>query len=171
MTGNLYERIDIDEEMFKAFLTNADIVALLTNTKDTPLPAKDLRYKRVFPYEHVPDTSIETGVYITFDTEVVDVPTSASKRIYLYVYVMCHQGMMNVDSAAAALMGIKDRGPRKKILAAKVDEVLNGLTNEDWVGKIQLIQTKIVTPAVGYIGDCLIYELLDFNRTGEKLYG
>lgn len=171
MTGNLYERIDIDEELLKAFLTNADIVALLTNTKDTPLPAKDLRYQRVFPYEHVPDTSIETGVYITFDTEVIEVPTSSSKRIYLYVYVMCHQGMMNVDSAAAALMGISNLGPRKKILAAKVDEVINGMTNEDWIGKVRLVETKLVTPAVGYCGDCLIYELLDFNRTGERLYG
>lgn len=171
MTGNLYERIDIDEEMFKAFLTNADIVALLTNAKDTPLPAKDLRYKKVFPYEHVPDTSIEAGVYITFDTEVVDVPTSTSKQIFLYVYVMCHQDMMNVDSPTAALMGIANRGTRKKILAAKVDEAINGLVNEDWIGKIQLIQTKLVTPAPGYCGDCLIYEIMDFNRVNERLHG
>lgn len=171
MTGNLYERIDIDEELIKAFLSNADIVALLTNEKGTPLPAKELRYKRVFPYEHVPDTSIEAASYITFDTEVIEAPTSASKRIYLYVYVMCHQGLMNVDSAAAALMGIRERGPRKKILAAKVDEVLNGMTNEDWIGKVRLVETKLVSPAAGYCGDCLIYELLDFNRTGERLYG
>ena len=170
MTGNLYERIDIDEEMFRTFLSNKSIVALLTNTSTTPIPAKDLRYKNVFPYEHVPDTSIETGVYITFDTEVIDVPTSASKRIYLYVYVMCHQSMMNVDSATAALMGIQDRGPRKKILAAKVDEAINGLVNEDWIGKINLVETKLVTPAPGYCGDCLVYEILDFNRVGERLY-
>lgn len=168
-TGFLYGTLDFEEEILKTLLTNEDIVALLVNQSGHQMPATDLRYKYVLPYEYIPDTSLETATYITFDSEVESVENHQVKTVLVYIYAFCHQSLMNVDAASAAKMGIKERGPRKKILGAKIDEAINGLVNTDWIGRVELLETKVFTPAKEYYGDCLTYRLHDFNIPTTRL--
>ena len=169
-TGFLYGMADIEEEILRVLLTGRDIVALITDEKDHVLPATDLRYTRVYPYEYVPETSLATATYVTFDTAVERVENHQVKSVLLYLYAFCHQSLMNVDAASAAKMGISERGPRKKILGAKIDEAIGGMVNTDWIGRVELVKTDVFTPAKEYYGDCLVYRLLDVNIPTTRLY-
>lgn len=167
----LSETINIKEELLRVFLHDGDIVALITNEKATALPALNLRYERIFPYEYVPETSTQTNNYITFDIEVIQNASAAVKKIRLYVYAFCHYKTMNVNTAAAKYMGISERGPRKDILSKKIDEALNGKVNNEWFSKLTLVKTTLFQPAKEYAGNCLIYEAETYNRIDEGIHG
>lgn len=170
--ANLYELTEIKEELLRTLLTNYDICALLTNEPVERLPALDLRYEHVFPYSHVPDTAMDARTYVTFEVYTKKCDNGAVKQVGIDVYVFSHYDLMNVDGATARALGIKEKGVRTDILAAKIDEVLNGRDGDPWYGLIQfdaLDPQAPIHPAEHYSGTRLSYIMFAPNRAGERV--
>ena len=67
-------------------LTNEKIVKLID--RDVSLEdAPSLAYKKVFPYEYIPDTVNNGDTFVCFDVDVLDVINKTFLNPTLYVWV------------------------------------------------------------------------------------
>lgn len=144
-------------KLFQLFLQDRDLVDLLTNTTTEALPAMELQYEQVFPYPWLDDTVTQVKSYLCFDVTVPRVNTAVVKDVYLHVWIFTHQQLMRTAT-----------GTRIDRIASTVDYLLNGSTNFG-LGKVDLKTLENITPAKGFYGRHLVYEVQDFNRICSKI--
>lgn len=145
------------ERMLKEFLSDREVVTLLTDDETHELPAKDLRYKQVFPYAWIDETVDEAKTFICFDVDVPEIATIAVKDCYMYVWIFTH-----------TKIAMTHRGVRVDLLASRIDELINGST-EYGFGKVKLVSALRFMPNSNYYGRVLKYYVQDWNRFGAKL--
>ena len=112
----LDEFFDYKNELMKTLCSNKDIVRLVTDSKDAPVPNYDLAYSQIFPFEFVPETVDDGMTFICFD---VDIPEVIDKTYYLpalYVWVFTHKSKMRLNEG----------GIRTDQLAVEINKELNG---------------------------------------------
>ena len=149
-------------------LSDRKIVNLVSNGTDCELPAKNLKWTRVFPFAYVPDVTEGANTYITYDVRVEGIDNPAVRKYVLTVNAFTHQDMQRFDDETGQRLGITDRGVRTDILAARIDECLNGEHGMGF-GKLKLVDMRPFTFAEKFHGQRLVYEVLGWNRSGEKL--
>lgn len=145
------------ERLLKTFLSDRELVTLITNNEEHPIPAKDLRYKTVFPYSWIDDTVTDASVFLCFDIDIPSTLTVAVKEMDIYVWTFCHYSLMRTDE-----------GTRVDRIANRVDELINGSTDFGF-GTLELQGVERINPARDYYGRMLTYRVKDFNRWGKYL--
>ena len=136
----------------KILCTNKSIVSLVTNEDNHSVPAHDLAYKYIYPYEWLPDT-IDTGhTFICFDVDIIEVPNRTMLVPYLYIWVFTHK----------SLLRLREGGARLDLIANEIDNELNG-NRLFGLGQLQLNQVTRFVPISNYQGRMLTYRTRDFN--------
>ena len=153
----LDEFFDYKNELMKTLCSNKDIVRLVTDSKDAPVPNYDLAYSQIFPFEFVPETVDDGMTFICFD---VDIPEVIDKTYYLpalYVWVFTHKSKMRLNEG----------GIRTDQLAVEINKELNG-SRYFGLGELDLYSVGRFSPITDYQGRVLTYSARDFNRGGTS---
>lgn len=156
------------ERLMEKLVYDADTMKVLTDQADINLPAKDEIYNTIYPWKKKPSTVLENKTFVTFEIEIPRTINCAANEYVLRVYVMVHDSNMIFDKAVATKLGLPDRGTRMDVLADKINYFLNGSTELGFT-KIELQAAPTFEPSDGYHGRMLEYQVLGWNRWGEKL--
>ena len=167
---HLSEISEYKQNLLTLFLRDPRIVSILKNEKANAddIPAFDLRYKQVFPWKHVVDTSEEARTFITFNISVPNCPTLAVADFTLYVWVFTHDSLMPFDKEASERTGVDKRGTRDDVLCQVIAEALNGNTDYGF-GKLELKKSDFFDAGKNYAGRYLDFKAQDYNRICKSL--
>ena len=151
--ANLEEFTEYKQTLMKAICTSDRIVELLKlNTDPVGIQWRDMRYKRIFPYNYVPYTIETAQTFICFTVTAPNVKDNLIAELRLTVYVFTHQDIMRTDS-----------GVRTDLLVSEIDKLLNGSTKYG-LGKVSLRACDVMqVPAQGYSGLYSVYTVKDFS--------
>lgn len=139
-------------KLMEDLCTDSDIVSLLTGDADHILPATDLIYKQMFPYEYIPDTEDKAHSFICFDVDIAKVDATLYTPV-LYIWVFCHRSSLRIPGG----------GVRPDELAAAVNKKING----SWkygLGTLDLDSATRFSPAQDFLGRVLTYETRDWYK-------
>lgn len=173
-------QIPVIKNNLLGILLNDDVlVKLLADTPNVTMPAYELRYTHVFPWEFTMGTTTDARAYITFETAIHSrsegglSPTNpGAVDVDLYVYAFCHDSIMRIDDAVAGRLGFDDpnmRGSRIDLMCARIDQLLNGRELSSF-GRFEFSDQQILNPlSTNYHGKCNIYNALNANRWGRRL--
>lgn len=166
--ANLKEVDLYKQKIIETLLSDDIVVQLLTNDPIHDVPAKDLVYVQVFPYDWMDVTSLTAQAYICLDIDIAGMKSNyAVKDCVMTVWVMCHQQAMSLrgtDNYDLSYTG----GTLRDKLADRIDYLLNG--HKDFgFGKVELSRAPRFDPGGRYYGRELIYSVQDYNRTPQKL--
>ncbi len=153
----LEEFFDYKNKFMRDLCCNKDIVALITDKKNSKVPNHTLAYSQVYPYEFVPETVDNGQTFICFDVDIAEVLNKTFYIPILYVWVFTHKSKMRLPTG----------GIRTDILASKIDEMLNG-SRFYGLGELDLRQVGRFSPITDYQGRVITYCAKDFNRIGSK---
>lgn len=148
----LEEFYDYKNQLMEDILTSEPIVKLLTDSKEVTIPAFDLAYTQVFPFEYVPNTVEHGNTFVCFD---VDIQKSANQTFYypiIYVWVFTHK----------SLMRLPEGGVRVDKIASEIAKKLCGSFMYG-MGALDLYSSKRFAPITDYQGKVLVFHALDFN--------
>ena len=151
----LRELFDYKNLIMKSLCSNADIVKLLTGKNDIVVPAHDLPYTQLYPFEFIPDTADDSRTYICFDVDIAKVPSKTFYDPVLYIWIVVHKSQMRLPEG----------GVRMDELASAIDEEFNR-SRYFGLGELQLSAVKRFTPLVDFLGRTLVYKAKDFNNPG-----
>lgn len=154
---NLQEFFDYKNQIMKELCCNADIVTLVTDNEDSPVPNHTLAYSQIFPYEFVPETVDNGQTFICFDSDIVEVVNKTFYVPVLYVWVFTHKSKMRLPEG----------GVRVDRLASEIDKALNG-SRYFGLGELDLDNVSRFSPITDYQGRVLTYYAKDFNRLASK---
>ncbi len=153
----LQELASDKEKLLRFFLSDQTLVDLIANDTNHAIPALDLRYAQVFPYHWLDNTVSEEKSYLCFSVTVPRVPSSVIKDVTMKIWLFSHGGIMRTS-----------KGPRIDLIAAAIDDILNGSTQFGF-GKVDLKSTREITPAKDFYGYEMVYEVQDFNRICARI--
>lgn len=128
------------------------IIQLLTGKSDPSLPATDLIYEQIFPYEFLPDTEDKAKSFICFDADITEV----GKTIYmpvLYIWVFCHKSSLRIPGG----------GVLPDELAKEVNKKING-SRLYGLGALDLYGVHRFSPADDFLGRVLTYKATDWYK-------
>lgn len=157
----LDEFYDYKNQLMEDILTTEPIVKLLCEDSDYIMPAVDLAYKQVFPYEYIPETIEHGQTFICFD---VDIQKAASQTYLLpviYVWIFAHKSRLRLPEG----------GVRTDMLAAELAKKLNG-SRMYGLGTLDFYSSKRFAPIADYQGKVLTFHAVDFNTprpTGQRV--
>lgn len=152
----LDEFFDYKNLIMETICCDKEIVHLVTNSAEAPVPNHDLPYRQVFPFEYLPDTVDDAQTFICFD---VDIARAYSKTLYvpvLYVWAFTHR----------SLFRLPDGGVRLDRLSAAINRKMAG-SMYFGMGRLDLYSVTRFLPIQTYAGRALTYRTLDWNRTYE----
>lgn len=159
---------DIYKQKIAEMLLSDDIVVKLLTGEDSPVvPAKDLMYDVVYPYDWMDNTSLTAGAYVCVDVDIPSVSTKNVKNCTITIWVMCHQNAMCLRGTNMYNLSYVG-GTRRDKLCDRIDYLLNGCTNIG-LGQVELIRANRFDPGGMYYGRELVYHVQEFNRPYEKL--
>lgn len=166
--ANLKEVDLYKQKIIEVLLSDDVVVQLLTNEQNHPLPAKDLVYTQVYPYDWMDSTSLTAQAYICVDIDIPSIsPNYAVKDCTMTIWVMCHQRAMSLRGTENYNLSYSGGTLRDKI-ADRVDYLING-SYKFGFGKVNLIKAQRFDPGGQYYGRELSYYVQDFNRIPQKL--
>jgi len=153
--ANLEEFTTYKQTLMQAICTSDKIVELIKlDTDPQNVTGKDLRYKRIFPYNYVPLTTEIAQTFICFTVTAPNVKDDLISELRLSVFVFTHQDLMRTD-----------KGMRTDLLVSEIDKLLNGST-EYGLGRVSLKMCDVMqVPCKGYSGLCSVYAVKDFNTS------
>ena len=153
--ANLEEFTEYKQTIMKAICTSPKIVELLKLDSDKDeITGKDMRYKRIFPYNYVPLTIENAQTFICFTVTAPNVRDNLIAELRLTVYVFTHQDLMRTDE-----------GMRTDLLVSEIDKLLNGSTKYG-LGKVTLKACDVMqVPSRGYSGLYSVYAVKDFSTS------
>lgn len=154
---NLEEFYDYKSRLMMDICSNEEVVKLLTNNEDAPVPNLQLPYTQVFPFERVPTETDDAKTFICYDVDVLSVESRTYIVPIIYIWVFTHESLMKTD-----------RGIRIDRIASELDKHLNG--NRFYsLGELELESVTRFVPTKTYLGRVLTYVGKEFNRpSGSK---
>lgn len=151
----LRELFDYKNLIMKSLCCNEKIVKLLTGKDDVTVPAHELPYTQIYPFEFIPETADDSRTYICFDVDISSVPDKTFYNPVLYIWIVVHKSQMRLPEG----------GVRIDELASAIDEELNR-SRYFGLGELKLGSVKRFTPLVDFLGRTLAYRAKDFNNPG-----
>lgn len=153
--ANLEEFTTYKQTLMKAICTSSRITELMKiETDPVTITGKDMRYKRIFPYNYVPPVTEHAQSFICFTVTAPNVRDELITELRLTVYVFSHQDIMRTEN-----------GIRTDLLISEVDKLLNGSTKYG-LGKVSLKMCDVMqVPCQGYSGLFAVYSVKDFSRS------
>lgn len=154
---NLDEFFEYKNQLMKDLCCNEEIVKLITDNENPVVPNSSLAYSQIFPYEFVPETVDNGHTILCFDVDVLRVDNKTIYTPVVYIWIFTHKSKMRLPSG----------GIRTDMIAAKVDQMLNG-SRFYTMGTLDLESVERFVPITDYQGRVLSYIGKDFNRSGSK---
>ena len=153
----LDELFDYKNQLMMDLATNEEIVKLLDDSNEMVENPNELIYKRIFPYEYVPEIVEEGHSFICFD---VDIQSSLNKTYYLptlYVWVFTHKNKLRLEEG----------GVRPDKICSAICEAING-SRYYGLGELDLSSVKRFSPMQDYQGKVMTFQTIDFNRSAPS---
>lgn len=151
----LNEFFDYKNELMKTLCCNKEIVRLITDSSNAPVPNYNLAYRQIFPFEFIPETVDDGLTFICFDVDIVDVQDKTFYAPALYIWIFTHKSKLRLDEG----------GIRTDQLSVEVNKELNG-SRYFGLGELELFSVGRFSPITDYQGRVLTYSARDFNRAG-----
>ena len=153
--ANLEEFTTYKQTLMRAICTSDRITELMKlDTDPAGITGKDMRYKRIFPYNYVPLVIETAQSFICFTVTAPNVRDELITELRLTVYVFSHQDIMRTDD-----------GIRTDLLISEIDKLLNGSTKYG-LGKVSLKMCDVMqVPCQGYSGLFSVYSVKDFSQS------
>ena len=149
----LDEFFDYKNKLMELLCKNEDVVRLVTDSSEAPVPNYDLPYTQIFPYEFIPETVGEGQTFICFDVDITKVYNKTYYMPVLYIWVFTHKSKFRLP----------DGGVRLDQLASVINEELNG-NRLFGLGTLELKSVERFTPILDYNGRVLTFAAKDYNR-------
>lgn len=149
----LSEFFDYKNQLMEDILSTDSIVKYLVEGENYSIPATNLAYSQVFPYEYIPETVTHGRTFICFD---VDIQRAANKTYLspiIYVWIFTHK----------SLMRFPDGGVRVDMLCEEVAKKING-SRMYGLGELLFYSSKRFAPTNDYQGKVLTFHATDFNN-------
>lgn len=149
----LEEFYNYKNRLMQDLCSDAAIVKLVTLEDNPTVPATNLIYDQVFPYQYVPETEEEGRTFICFDVDILSAPNKTFYYPALYVWGFTHKS--------------KFRTPDGKILIDQLSVEINRILNGNrfyGLGDLRLDSVLRFSPNKDYLGRALTYLSKDFNR-------
>lgn len=150
---NLSELYNYKAQLMKDLLSDEQIVNLIDHEHEFEDP-RELAYKRVFPYEYVPDTAEHGVTYVCFDVDVLESFNKTFLLPTLPIWVFSHR----------SLLRLPEGGVRTDELCSLIDQKING-SRFYGLGELNLYSVKRFAPMTDYQGKYMIYRAKEWNRT------
>ena len=148
----LSDFFDYKNQLMSDLLTNDEILRLLEDS-DTVMMPEDFPYRRVFPYQFVPETVEEGKTFICFDVDVQRVSEKTFLNPVLYIWVITHKSIMRLPEG----------GVRVDKICNEICEAING-SREYGLGELNLYSVKRYAPMVDFQGKVMTFTAKEFNR-------
>lgn len=148
----LQELTDYRKKIMQLLCGDQEIVNLILDKTDSPVPNRSLMYTRIFPYAYTPHETKDTNTYICFRIYIPEVMNKTFKKMNLCFYVFSHQDYIRTQD-----------GLRPDLIAGRIESLLNG-SLELGVGRISLEGMDDISPAEQFHGISLEYSVSEFNR-------
>ena len=149
----LSELFDYKNLLMKEICSSQAVASLITDNPDQTVPAKDLIYSQVFPYEFIPETVDMGQTFICFDVDVAKTLERPYYLLYLYVWVFTHKSKMRLEKG----------GVRVDEIVNELDKILEGHKCFG-LGDLKLHSVERFTPITDYQGRVLTYTAVDINK-------
>lgn len=149
----LDEFFNYKNELMKTLCCNKDIVHLITDSKNAPVPNYSLAYKQIYPFEFIPETVDDGQTFICFDVDIAEVVDKTYYLPVVYVWVFTHKSKLRLNEG----------GIRTDQLAVEINKELNG-SRYFGLGELDLYSVGRFSPITDYQGRVLAYYAKDFNR-------
>lgn len=150
----LQELFDYKNRMMYDLLTNKEIVKLIDPTiKNMDEAYERLAYKRVFPYDYIPDTIEDAGTYVCFDVDIQKVTNKTFLNPTIYIWLFTHKSQLRMSEG----------GVRTDLLCAEIAEAING-SKYYGLGELDLYSVKRYAPISDYQGKIMMFLAKDFNN-------
>lgn len=151
--ANLEEFTAYKQTLMKEICTSESIVDLLKLDSDpADITGKDMRYKRIYPYNYVPIVIENAQTFICFTVTAPNVKDNVVSELRLTIYVFTHQDLMKTNN-----------GMRTDLIVSEIDKLLNRSTKYG-LGKVALKMCDVMqVPCQGYSGLFSVYSVKDFN--------
>lgn len=157
----LDEFYDYKNQLMEDILTTESIVRLISEKKEPEMPAFDLAYTQVFPYEYIPETIEHGQTFICFDVDIQKAANQTYLQPVIYIWVFTHK----------SLMRLPEGGVRTDAIAAELAKKLNG-SRMYGLGTMDFFSSKRFAPITDYQGKVLTFHTTDFNTlkpTGQRV--
>lgn len=151
----LDEFYDYKNLLMKTLCSNPEIVRLVTDSKEAPVPHYDLAYRQLFPFEFIPDTVGEGMTFICFDVDIDRVYDKTFYAPVLYIWAFTHSSKLRLPEG----------GVRTDQLSVEINKELNG-SRLFGLGTLELDSVGRFSPIQDYQGRVLTYAARDYNRPG-----
>lgn len=149
----LDEFFDYKNEVMKTLCSNPEIVRLITDSSNAPVPNYNLAYNQIYPFEYIPETVDEGQTFICFDVDIAEVIDKTYYVPVLYLWLFTHKSKLRLNEG----------GVRVDNLAVEVNKELNG-SRYFGLGELDLHSVGRFSPIKDYQGRVLTYYAKDFNR-------
>lgn len=150
----LKELFDYKNRLMYDMLTNKDIVELIDPTiKNIDEAYERLAYKRVFPYDYVPETIEDAGTYVCFEVDVQKVINKTFLNPTIYIWLFTHKSQLRM----------KEGGVRTDLLCSAISEAING-SRYYGLGELDLYSVKRYAPISDYQGKIMMFLAKEFNN-------
>ena len=114
---------------------------------------EDLLYKRIYPYEYIPDIIEETGCYILFDIDVeLNRRNKTFNKFNLFIYTLAHVNTMRTPT-----------GLRPDLMVTEIEKIFEGFSILG-VGEMQLVYNRRFYTGERFRGRALCFEMADFRK-------
>lgn len=151
----LNEFFDYKNKLMETLCRNENIVRLITDSKNTPVPNYTLAYDRIYPFEYVPDTVDDGKTFICFDVDIPLVIDDVYYKPALYVWVFTHKSKIRLEEG----------GIRTDQLVVEINKELNG-SRYFGLGRLKLYSVGRFSPITDFHGRVMTYSATDFNQPG-----
>lgn len=114
---------------------------------------EDLLYKRIYPYEYIPDIIEEAGCYVLFDLDVeLNRKNRTFNKFNLYIYTLAHINSMRTPT-----------GLRPDLMVSQIEDIFDGMSILG-VGEMKLVYNRRFYTGERFRGRALCFEMLDFRQ-------
>lgn len=148
----LRELFNYKNQLMNDILTNEKIYKLI-DANVTSETAGTLAYKKVFPYEYVPETAKNGDTFICFDVDVLEVYNKTFMSPTLYIWIFTHRTNLRLAKG----------GLRVDELCAEFCEALNG-SRLYGMGELNFQSMRRFAPMTDFQGKCLTFKAVEVNR-------
>lgn len=156
----LKEFFDYKERLMMDLCSNPEIVKLVTGEENPTVPNTNLKYKKIYPYQFIPETENNASTFVCFDVDIMERRQTNKTYYYpvIYIWILAHKSNMRT----------KKKGVLIDAIACEIDKMLNGNRNYGQ-GELELGPVSRFIPTIDYLGRELVYYTRDFNRSpGQK---
>lgn len=148
----LEDFFDYKNRLMKDLLTNETICELLYD-EDLQKDGGTLAYKRIFPYEYVPETIEYGGTYICFDVDVESVQGGTFLSPTITIWVFTHKSKLRLPEG----------GVRTDKLCCEICKMIDG-SRYYGMGELNLSRVRRFAPVTDYQGKSMVYTAKEWNR-------